>query len=180
MLGGINIIKKKFKDINEIYNIVKVEEECIVTKESNNYLKVYIYEVEPIILLDLSDEVKEKIVVEYKEFLRQINFDFQILVINKEIDFNSYMKMIKNNEIDNKIYNEYIKDMELKFRNENIFDTIFYIIVKIKDNQFFTVENVDNSFKILEKIGCKVKRIKDKKVLEKILNSSINKEWKNE
>lgn len=168
----------KFKDINEIYNVVQITEEYIVTKENNNYSKVYIYEIKPIILLDMSDDVKEKIILEYKEFLRQINFDFQILVINKEVKFSDYMKVfLDNNLCDSKIYNEYVKDMELKFKNENIFDTIFYIIVKINDSQYLKVENVDNSFKILDKIGCKVKRINNKEVLEKVLNCSINKEW---
>lgn len=178
MLGGIKIDKNNFKDINEIYNVIEITNEYIVKKENNNYIKVYIYEVKPIILLDLSDDVKEKTVIEYKEFLRQINFDFQILVINKELNFNDYMREILNNNLcDMQIYNKYVKDMELKFKNENIFDTIFYIIVKIKNNQFIKVENVDNSLAILEKIGCKVKRIKDKESLAKILNSSINKEW---
>lgn len=178
MLGGVNIVSNKFKDINEIYNVVKITEEYIVTKENNNYFKVYIYKVKPIILLDLSDDIKEKIILEYKEFLRQINFDFQILIINKEVKFADYMIEVLNNSVhDNKIYNEYVKDMELKFKNENIFDTIFYIIVKIKDNQYLKVENVDNSLKILDKIGCKIKRINNKKSLEIILNKGINKEW---
>lgn len=178
MLGGISIVNNKFKDINEIYNIIQVKDDHIVIKENNNYFKIYIYKIEPIILLDLSDDIKERIVCEYKEFLRQINFDFQILVINKEVKFSDYIKEVLDNNInDNKIYNEYVKDMEIKFKNENIFDTIFYLIVKIKDNQFLKVENVDNSFKILDKIGCKVKKIEDKKLLKKILNSSINKEW---
>jgi len=178
MLGGINIVNNKFKDINEIYNTIKITDECIVTKENNSYSKVYIYEIKPIILLDLSENVKEKIVLEYKEFLRQINFNFQILVINKEVKFGDYMNQILNSNVcDNKIYNEYIKDMEIKFKNENIFDTIFYIIVKFEDKEYLKVENVDNSLKILEKTGCKIKKISNKENLEKILNSSINKEW---
>ena len=74
--------KSKFRDINEIFNVVQITEEYIIIKENNEYLKVYIYEVEPIILLDLNESTMENIILQYKEFLRQINFDFQVLVIN--------------------------------------------------------------------------------------------------
>ena len=171
------MLRNKFKNINEIYNITNITDEYIITKENSNYSKIYIYEIKPIILLDLSDEVKEKIILEYKECLRQINFDFQILIVNKKLNFDEYIQKINNNICDNKIYNEYLSDMKLIFKNENIFESLFYIIVKINDKQCFKVENVDNSLKILEKIGCKVERIKDKVLLETILNKGINKEW---
>ena len=83
--------KSKFRDINEIFNVVQITDEYILTKENNEYLKVYIYEVEPIILLDLNESTMENIILQYKEFLRQINFDFQVLVINKEISFKEYI-----------------------------------------------------------------------------------------
>lgn len=170
--------KSKFRDINEIFNIVQITDEYIVTKENNEYLKVYIYEVEPIILLDLNESTMENIILQYKEFLRQINFDFQVLVINKEISFKDYIKKVFNDELNStKIYSSYINDMEIKFKNENIFETVYYIVVKIKDNNMLNVDTVDNSIKILNKIGCKVNRIIDKNKLTKILNNSINKEW---
>ena len=75
------------------------------------------------------------------------------------------------------MYREYIEDMENKFKKEKIFDTFFYIIVSIKEKDSLKVENVDNSLNILEKIGCKVERLKSKNMLVKILNKSINKEW---
>lgn len=170
--------KSKFRDINEIFNVVQITDEYILTKENNEYLKVYIYEVEPIILLDLNESTMENIILQYKEFLRQINFDFQVLVINKEISFKEYIKKVFNDELNRtKIYSSYINDMEIKFKNENIFETVYYIIVKIKDNNMLNVDTVDNSIKILNKIGCKVNRIIDKNKLTKILNNSINKEW---
>lgn len=170
--------KSKFRDINEIFNVVQITDEYIITKENNEYLKVYIYEVEPIILLDLNESTMENIILQYKEFLRQINFDFQVLVINKEISFKEYIKKVFNDKLNStKIYSSYINDMEIKFKNENIFETVYYIIVKIKDNNMLNVDTVDNSIKILNKIGCKVNRIIDKNKLTKILNNSINKEW---
>lgn len=170
--------KSKFRDINEIFNVVQITEEYIIIKENNEYLKVYIYEVEPIILLDLNESTMENIILQYKEFLRQINFDFQVLVINKEISFKEYIKKVFNDKLNStKIYSSYINDMEIKFKNENIFETVYYIIVKIKDNNMLNVDTVDNSIKILSKIGCKVNRIIDKNKLTKILNNSINKEW---
>lgn len=148
-----------------------------MTKEQNSLYKVFIYKIEPIILLDLSEDIKENIVLQYKEFLRQVNFDFQILIINKEYDLKKYFtNMSKTHAQNMKLYNEYILDMELKFKKESIFETYYYLIVSIKDNQYLNVENVDNTINILTKIGCKVKRIIRKEEICNILNMCINKE----
>lgn len=177
-LGGINIFNNKFKDINEVYNIVEVKDEYILTLENNIYSKKYIYQIEPIILLDLCESEKQKIITYYKEFLRQINFEIQILIVNKEYDLKKYLNDLINSELKViPMYREYIEDMENKFKKEKIFDTFFYIIVSIKEKDSLKVENVDNSLNILEKIGCKVERLKSKNMLVKILNKSINKEW---
>lgn len=115
--------------------------------------------------------------MQYKEFLRQVNFDFQILIINKEYDLKKYFNSIPKNDIQNsKLYNDYILDMELKFKKENIFETYFYMIVSLEDNQYLNVDNVDNTIKILNKIGCKVNRVLEKEKICNILNMAINKE----
>lgn len=177
MLGGIIIFNNKFKDIKEVYNIVAVKDDSIVIKENNYMYNVYIYEVIPIILLDLSDDTKEILISKYKEFLRQVNFDFQVLIMNRKYNTKKYFDSLRTDNINNsQLYNNYILDMENKLNNENIFETYFYIIVSLKHDDYIKGDNVDNSVKILNKIGCNVERIKNRKRLIDILNMSINKE----
>lgn len=167
--------KSSFKDVDSLYKIIDINNECIISKDNNIYYKTYIYEIESIILLDLSDDIVENIINQYNEFLRQLNNDLKILVINKEYNIKEYFMNTINNELINKdMYKDYMNDMEEILNREKIFDTFFYIIISIKNDN---VENVENSFEILERIGCKVKKIKGKEEIINILNKSINKEW---
>ena len=176
--GEVIIKKSTFKDINEVYNIVEIKDECIIVLENGNYVSKYIYEIKPIILLDLCDSQKENIIICYKEFLRQVNFRFQVLIINKEYNLKEYLDEIINNELKGlELYNNYILDMENKFKKESIFESFYYIIISSNKDNSFKVDNVENSLKILEKIGCKVEKVKNRNALINILNKSINKEW---
>lgn len=175
--GEVIIKKSTFKDINEVYNIVEIKDECIIVLENGNYVSKYIYEIKPIILLDLCDSQKENIIICYKEFLRQVNFRFQVLIINKEYNLKEYLDEIINNELKGlELYNNYILDMENKFKKESIFESFYYIIISSNKDNSFKVDNVENSLKILEKIGCKVEKVKNRNALINILNKSINKE----
>jgi hypothetical protein len=168
--------KSKYKDIKEIYNIINIKDGSISIKEGNMCSKILIYEVKPLILLDLSENIKENITIQYKEFLRQINFDFQILITNRKYNYNNYLENIKQYTMkNNNLYENYVLDMEEKIKKESIFETLFYIVVSIKETQSLTVENVDNTLLILDKIGCKVEKILEEEKIYDVLNFSINK-----
>ena len=67
--------------------------------------RVYIYEIFPITLINRNNEIMEKIAYKYKEFLRLIDFDFQILIKNVKFNVDNYIrnltKSLKNNNIKN-------------------------------------------------------------------------------
>lgn len=134
---------------------------------------VYIYKIFPIQILTLSTDLQNKILIVYKEFLTEINFDFQIVAINRKIYKN---EIINNNKINNQNRNfnlqkKYINQIEKDFIGNNICITDFYIIT----NHNGTVEYVDKIFAKLSKIGCNVERVIDTSKIEKILYKCCNK-----
>lgn len=133
----------KYKDMKEIFQIIAIKEGYILIKEGNVYSKVFIYEIKPLILVDHSSSQKESIILSYKEFLRQVNFDFQVYMMNRKYNFKEYTKnrLSHLNQMD-PFYQNYVFDMQEKIRKELIYETSFYMVVSIKENQNLTIENI--------------------------------------
>ena len=70
---------KKFGDIEEIFKIISVNENLIevIINKSKKYC--YLYEIEPIIILDDEDKSLILLLQKYEEFLRSLNLDLQII-----------------------------------------------------------------------------------------------------
>ncbi len=168
----------KYKDIKTLYQIVDINEEYIVTMYDNILTRVYIYEITPVVLFDINEERKNNILNKYKEILKQINFDFEVLMINQKFDIDKYINKLKNNSLVNEknksIYFEYVKELKEKILNENIYETIYYIVVSFANINNLNVESVDKIIKKFADIGCNVTRISGKDNLVKILNNTIN------
>ena len=73
-------IISKYKDIEKIFNIDYIDDNYIAINYNGVTKRVYIYEIFPITLINRNNEIMEKIAYKYKEFLRLIDFDFQILI----------------------------------------------------------------------------------------------------
>jgi len=180
-LKEVNSINK-FKDIKEIYKIISVNNEYIITKSDNKLYKKYIYEVIPVTLLDFSVEVQNSIYMIYNEFLREMNLDLQIYISNKKMNIENYIDDLKNNIINQdkegiKIFlTRYLNDMQDKLNIENIYITRYYIVITLVQNNEQNIEEIDNVMKKLNKLGCIVNRIVGIRNIEKILYESINKE----
>jgi hypothetical protein len=133
-------------------------------------------------MLNYSEETKNNIQTIYVEFLRELNLDFQILVVNREMNLNRYLDEYTNNldlissDLLINIYSRYIEEIRQKIIDEKIYETKYYIIVAIRDLNIQTVEDVDKIIYKFNKIGCDVKRIDSKRKYEEILYECINKE----
>lgn len=167
----------KFKDINSVYKIKYIADEYIVTQINKNEEKVYIYEVTPTLLLDMSSNIQNNIISIYNQLLRLCDFNIQILVINKKFNVEEYIKNYYHylNNISNDIFNKYILDIKEKLKKENIYESIIYLIIsenlKIKSN----IISYEKIIYKLEEIGCKVRKINGFKEQESILYRCINK-----
>ncbi len=148
-------------------------------QSSKSKYSVYIYEIIPTTLLDINENTKEKLFDIYKEFFRQVNFDFKIVTLNRKLCLEEYINklrtiVINKSSSNNELKSKYLDELKIKLENENIHNSHHYIIVSSESNNF-SVENVDNSLKILERMGCNVKKIIGKNNIASILQNCINK-----
>ena len=132
-------------------------------------------------MLGLTYYEKQNILTIYKEFFKQVNFDFQILILNSKLNVSKYINNLiaKTNisKIENiNLKNKYINDIKNKLLKEKIYECDYYIIVSLPYNSNFDIYSIDNVINKLNKIGCNVKKIIGKNKLEKIVYRCINKE----
>ena len=171
---------KRYKDISKLYNIKSIEKDFILTNYKGIDTRIYIYKIEPIVILGLSEEEKENILTIYKELLKQVNFDFQIVMLNSKLDIDLYVQnlvtqtgilQVKNMNLKNK----YINDIKDKLIKENIYETDYYIAISISYNMNTNFTSIDNVIKKLDKIGCTTKKVCGKNNLQNLLFKCINK-----
>lgn len=133
-------------------------------------------------MLNYSEETKNNIQTIYVEFLRELNLDFQILVVNRKMNVSRYLDEYTNNlnlmsnDMLINIYSKYIEEIRKKIIDEEIYETKYYIIVSIRDSNLQTVEDVDKIIYKFNKIGCEVKKINSKRKYEEVLYECVNKE----
>lgn len=168
--GGFILNFKRFADIESVYNIIDIKDEYILSKEGDKLNRIYIYEIDPIPIINISQDIQNNISNTYTTFLREINVDFQVLVINKKISLNNFFNS-KNSSINNE---KYLYDMRVKIRDDKIFYAKYYLIVALKKQE--QIEDIDKIIYILKNCGCDVARIKDKTKIENFLYECINKE----
>lgn len=178
------IVQTKIEDVSKLYNIVNITDEYIVTKKEKLY-RIYIYEIEPVVLINIEENIKQQIIVKYIEFLRQMNYDFQILSRNYKLNIDKYLKsMDKYKDLNDynflEKYKQYQEGIRETLKKENMYVSKKYIILNIDDNLNNVNEeilNVDNIMLKLNDIGCNVKKIKEIKNLKNILYECINKKF---
>ncbi len=168
--GGDFILNfKKFGDIHSVYNIVDITDEYIISKENDKINYIYIYEIDPIQIINISDDIKNNILNSYVSFLREMNVDFQILIINKKLKLDN---IFSDNSKEK--YDKYLQDMRVKIKEDKIFYTKYYIVVALKKHD--SIEEIDKIITLLKNCGCNVNRINTKKDIKNILYECINKE----
>ena len=172
--------KNIYKNIFELYNIQKINDECIEICINRIKKKVYIYEILPITILNISDEIVSNIISIYTEFLRELETEFQILISNQKLDVEKYiqdfMQFIDIDKDMSEIYAEYIEDIRKKLYDEQLYNTKYYIVTYIKNTSIKKEKDIIATLYKLKQLGCNVNRIEGRNNLLKIMYSSINKE----
>ena len=80
----------KYKDIEELFKIEAVKDEYILTRINKNIERVYLYRIEPVLFLDLSESIQYNIIEVYTQLLRECNFKIQIVISNERLDIDNY------------------------------------------------------------------------------------------
>ena len=143
---------------------------------------MYIYEIEPVTLLNFSIEVQSNILNLYSEFLRELNLEFQIYISNKKVNIPKYIESLKNSMSKknsfsyNNLLSKYISSITEKLEDEVIYNTKYYLVLSIDRDELIDFSTVDYTIKKLNNIGCNVQKINSKRKIETLLYESINKE----
>ena len=174
--------KIKYDNITKIFNFIDITDKYILLKDREKTKKVYIYEVEPVTFLNFSLDIQSNILNLYSEFLRELNFDFQIFISNKRINVDKYINNLKNsiNKSGSKHYiklkDEYLASIARELENQDIYTTKFYIVISFPRDKDIDIASLDTIVRKLDSIGCKTKRIVSKVKLKSLLYECINKD----
>lgn len=168
---------KKFKNIDELYKITNISNDCFYTKLNKKDERVYIFKIEPVIFLDLAENIKLNMVEKYKEFLRELTFNIQILVVSKKLNLDLYIKkhLTCNKNIPRDMYIRYVEELKKEIYEENIFESNIYIIVSETVQEKSKIEEITRVIYKLEELGCKVERVLKKEEIKEIIYNSLNK-----
>jgi len=151
--------------------------------KNNNYIKII--KINPINYELKSDFEKKSILNSYKAFLKNCNFDIQIIIKSNKEDISENIKKIEkqketekslNNKFILNIFDSYLKFIKNKNKEKLSSSKEFYIIINSKKYPENQEENIlldlkEKYFKIkdsLSRCGNSVFEIKDKKELENI------------
>lgn len=161
-----------------MHKITKIKDGRVICSDKEKIKNVYIYEITPIQILTLTNDVQNRILSVYKEFLKEVSFDFQIISVNKKLSEDESEEIFKNS--DNSLVtrnlnflNRYKKEVKSSLIQNEVCINKFYIVVTYNG----AVEYVDRILKKLTKIGCDVKRVIEDRELKNILYKCFNKSY---
>ncbi len=159
---------QNFSDITNLYEIVSIGENHYEMIIDNTRYYVYAFKVCPAIILNSKDKYILEMLNKYEEFLRTINLEFQILIINKKINGKDYFLLKQNESSDDlktKLTEEYINNLDKLLNGKDILNYEYYLIIKsIKE-----VENVEKYILSFETIGINVEYLNSKEELQKLI-----------
>lgn len=161
----INILKPK--DIAKIYNIVDIAGDNIITK--NNV--VNIYDVKPCKVINKNVEQEQQIFSSYLAAIKMFNFNYQVIIETKRIDFNNMVSKLdnnihlSNNEIQKNIIQKY-KEYLLELSNEiDVYDRKFTMACQKLGNE--NIKTLEEGFEYLKAVGVEIKKITKDDVFKK-------------
>ena len=170
---------QKWLQIKEFYN------DGVIKLKNNNYIKII--KINPINYELKSDFEKKSILNSYKAFLKNCNFDIQIIIKSNKEDISENIKKIEkqkekeislNNNFMVNVFDSYIKFIKNKNKEKLSSSKEFYIIINSKKYSENQEENIlldlkEKYFKIkdsLSRCGNSVFEIKDKEEIKNIFN----------
>lgn len=106
-----------------------------------------------------------------------MNFEFQIIQINKKLNVEKYIEnLIKIADVSKNmhtsgLYNEYFTQLKISLEESNIYTKEFFICISYNGK----IEDVERILNKLSKLGLVIERITDTLKLKNILYCTLNK-----
>jgi len=183
------MLKSNIKSVQEWLPIKEFYNDGIIKLKDGTFIKIL--KIYPINYELKSDFEKKAILNSYKAFLKNINFDIQIIVKSNIEDISENIKKIEkqkekeislNNNFMVNIFDSYINFIKNKNKEKLSSSKKFYIIINSKKFPENQEENIlldlkEKYFKIkdsLSRCGNGVIQIKDKEELNNIIKSFFN------
>lgn len=162
---------KKIQKIKEIKSFFEIEE------ISENYIQlkdriVLIYKIEPF-NINLESSNKHNLISNvYKQFLDLYSGEFQILVLNRNLNVDNFFD-IKNKE-NNIFFEEYKKELIHFLKNQikknNIVEEQYYIIINLPIGM--KIKKIDEKFNIFNRNSIKCTKLNRDEIIE-LINMSL-------
>ena len=154
---SVDVNNEKLK---EIVDIKKVEKDTVYTSKT----KLAILEVIPLNFMIKSEEEKQSIISGFQKFLNSLDFPIQIHISSNIISLDEHFKCLKaKTEKYEELYNSYKEFIEKSITDNGIKNRKFYIVINEKDSLELQAKVCEDKLKSL---GLKVKRLKEKELLD--------------
>lgn len=177
-----SFIQKKFKkhhmydDVSTVYDIVEIKDNYLLIKYKNVLKQLHIYKIEPVTIVNVTESNCNEVIDIYTEFLRSMNYDFQIYIENTKINLNNYFNNITldNKNINkNKLASIYKKELENMLDENSVYIYNYYIVLAL-DNEN-EIDEISKNIYNLCKIGILAQKMIGKDVLDKFIYEKANK-----
>lgn len=167
--------KIRIKNIKNMYNIKEITEKGKII--ANNQI-VTMYRIQPINIMNVTDEYKTKIYFNYISWVKNID-NVQIIINTKESSisnqikkYNERIKSINSLELKNAI-KKYIEYLEQQCSEKINYTKEIYVIVS---NKFENKNETSTFIKGLNNIGLTIEELTEKERVNKILKELALKE----
>lgn len=169
---------KKYKEIADIYPIKSINDECIIIQNKKEWVKIVIFEIIPVSLLHLTDEVKKNIETIYEEFLRRCHYSMHWIVKNQKFNVDKYLEDYhieekSSNNFKSRLKEIYLREMKEKLEKENIYETFFYLLIPCKIDE--PISKILQIVEKLDELGCQINLLQGKIKIQQFLYENIHK-----
>ena len=169
----------KYKEIKNLYNLLLVKNMYIVSSDRKNKYYTLIYEIEEAVYININENIETKIFNIFKEFLKEVDFNFKIIIKSKKIDVDKYIQNIQDNTFDEikntDVYLDFINDLKKKLLKEKLYEKKYLFVATFNNDEQENVNNVENLLNKFKEIGCNVNKLENEEKINRILYESINK-----
>lgn len=161
--------KDKFYDIRDWF-LFESFDDYIYMK---NGVKVAVLEVKTI-NFSLKSDMEQSIILEsYRKFLKQCDFDMQIVATSFKVDVSNHIKSVEkysfgNSKLEN-MKNSYLSLLDRIVENKNCIERKFFVILKVDKN---INENINKVISGLNECGNEVV-LCNKEIIEQLLKNYL-------
>lgn len=155
--------------MNDLYNIVEIGENYILTK--NEIIKIL--EVKPINFELMSNLEQKALINNFRNFILNLNSNFQIQIKILKLDQNKTIEYLKKqSELDTEIlsdelYDSYINLLNNIAKNENVNSKKYYLIMSTPYFQIDKHQKLEESRIISEHLISEFKKINNESIILK-------------